>query len=780
MPPNRALPSAPPGRIRNRALAFYMLIALALLGALIVELRGTHHQALEAAEDRTNAVTALVANAVSGSVETTDDLDQGLAVFDDWTEDDWTENDTTRGGLALRIVDFDGQVLTIRPDTDDFDPIPVPLDSLTDQPDIADQFIQGATVVSFRRHSQIDGIDRIWTARVVDDLPLVVVAGESRQAILAPWWRDVWTVAIGWLGFAILGALGLRAHLRIARYRAEAESREARLSALIASVPDGILILDRTGRIEIGHAPDLSPIRTDGAIRGRHFKDIVDPGIAKRIDAAIDALRDTSGPIRFQGNLTDEPGDDGPIISVTVSRTQAGPDADGYVLLIQDVTAIRSNERQIERLAFYDTLTALPNRRLFLDRLRQTIKDTRRAQTAGAVLFIDLDNFKTLNDTLGHDVGDLLLQQVAERLQTVVRSTDTVARLGGDEFTVLLTNLDARPQQAAARARDVAQKAAAAVGRPYDLDGHIHHCTSSIGVATFVDDGADAQDVIKQADMAMYKAKASGRDTVCLFEGRMQEQLSRRAALEDDLHTAIGNGEIELLYQAQIDTHGTIGAEALVRWRHPTEGPLAPAEFIPIAEETGQILTLGAWILDRAAAQLAAWARSSATAELDLSVNISARQFHQDDFDWQVLDAIAKHGIDGSKLILELTEGLLLKNTDTAATHMMTLKRHGVRFAIDDFGTGHSSLATLKQLPLDILKIDRSFVADLPDDPDAVVIVRSIIDLARNLGYTVIAEGVETPAQHDLLVALGCTIQQGFIFGEPMAAKGINELMNAA
>lgn len=767
-----------PGSARHRALAFYLLVILGLLGAVALELRGTYSHAIDAAKDRTNAVTALVANAISESLRTTDDLGQGLAVFDDWIE-----NDTTGTGLALRIVDFDGQLLTLRPDTPASETTPVPIDRIIDQPALVDQFIQGTTVVSFRLRSQIDGIDRIWTARVVGDLPLVVVAGESWRAVLAPWWRDAGAFAIGWLGFAMLGALGLRGYLRIARYRADAESREARLSALMACVPDAILILDRTGRIEISHAPNGSPIPAGQAIQGRHFAEIVDTGIAARIEAAIDTLRDTAGPMRFQGEWTGAPGDDAMIVSVTVSRTDAAGSAEaaGFVCLIQDMTAIRSNERQIERLAFYDPLTALPNRRLFLDRLRQSIKDTRRAQTAGVVLFVDLDNFKTLNDTMGHDVGDLLLRQVAERLQAVVRTTDTVARLGGDEFTVLLTNLAPHPTQAAVRGRDIALKAAAAIGRPYDLQGHSHHCTSSIGVATFIDDGTDAQDVIKQADIAMYKAKASGRDTVCLFEARMQTQLSRRAALEADLHAAVGNGEMDMLYQAQTDTTGaTIGAEALVRWHHPTEGDLAPAEFIPIAEETGQILTLGTWILDQAAAQLAAWARSPATAGLDLSVNISSRQFYQSDFANRVRDVIEKHSIDGSKLILEVTEGLLLKNAANAATQMATLRRHGIRFSIDDFGTGHSSLATLKQLPLDIFKIDRSFVADLPDDPDAVVIVRSIIDLARNLGYAVIAEGVETAAQRDLLIDLGCTIQQGFLFGKPGAADAINRLVDAA
>ncbi|ABM57111.1 putative bifunctional diguanylate cyclase/phosphodiesterase [Verminephrobacter eiseniae] len=446
----------------------------------------------------------------------------------------------------------------------------------------------------------------------------------------------------------------------------------------------------------------------------------------------------------------------------------------GYRGVGRDITGRKQAEGQIERLAFYDALTGLPNRRLLLDRLQHATVAVTRSNTQGALLFIDLDNFKSLNDTLGHDAGDHLLQQAAQRLKACVREVDTVARFGGDEFVVLLAGLSAAAAQASAEAAQVAKHIAASLGQPYALGGAVHHSTPSIGIALFGPQACRVDELLKQADLAMYQAKAAGRNTQRFFDPEMQAAASHRSALEADLRRGLQQRELVLHYQPMVDGQGRLqGAEALVRWNHPQRGLMPPAEFTPLAEQTGLILPLGQWVLETACAQLVAWSRSALTRAFSLSVNVSVRQFRQADFVQQLLATLEASGANPERLTIELTESLLLNDVQDIIARMQQLRCHGLGFALDDFGTGYSSLSQLKRLPLDQIKIDRSFVRDLPADAGDGAIVRSILALAQSLGLAVVAEGVETRAQLEFLQHHGCQTFQGYHFGRPMPPEAL-------
>jgi diguanylate cyclase (GGDEF)-like protein/PAS domain S-box-containing protein len=438
-----------------------------------------------------------------------------------------------------------------------------------------------------------------------------------------------------------------------------------------------------------------------------------------------------------------------------------------------DISRRKQDERAILNLAFFDPLTRLPNRRLLLDRLRHALATVKRDGHSGALLFLDLDNFKTLNDTLGHDKGDQLLQQVAARLTAQVpRASDTVARHGGDEFVILLEDLSSKPEEAAAQAELVAEKVLAAFEQPFQLDGYQHHTTPSIGVAQFDRGLSDVDELLKRADLAMYQAKAAGRNTVRFFDVHMQTVINSRVQLEAELRRGLQYKEFVLYYQRQTDNQGqTIGAEALLRWERPGRQAVSPSVFIPLAEETGLILQLGQWVLESACMQLVAWSRHPETAGLTLAVNVSARQFRQPAFVGQVLDVVGRTGADPTRLKLELTESLLVANVEHTIDHMRALKAKGIGFALDDFGTGYSSLAYLKRLPLDQLKIDQSFVRDVLSDPNDAAIARTILGLGQTLGLDVIAEGVENQSQRDFLADHGCRAFQGYLFGRPVMAE---------
>jgi diguanylate cyclase (GGDEF)-like protein/PAS domain S-box-containing protein len=444
---------------------------------------------------------------------------------------------------------------------------------------------------------------------------------------------------------------------------------------------------------------------------------------------------------------------------------------------IQDITERKAAADKIEHLAFYDPLTDLPNRRLLLDRLQQALASSTRHGRYGALMLLDMDDFKTLNDTLGHDVGDKFLVEVAVRLQACVREGDTVARHGGDEFVVILEDLN-EDALAAMQAESVAVKILRAVSQPYQLQLTIaegvqntrsYHCTSSIGITLFRDGSISVDELMKRADTAMYQAKASGRNLLRFFDPEMQAVVTARAALDNDLRVAVRENQFLLYYQPQVDAVGHMtGAEALVRWQHPVRGMVSPAEFIPLAEATGLILPIGHWVLETACAQLVVWATSAHMSHLTLAVNVSARQFRHPDFVDKVSAIIKSTGVNPKKLKLELTESLLLDDVEDIIVKMSALKARGVGFSLDDFGTGYSSLSYLKRLPLDQLKIDQSFVRDILTDTNDATIARTIVALAQSMGLAVIAEGVETEAQREFLAANGCTAYQGYLFGRPM------------
>ncbi len=450
----------------------------------------------------------------------------------------------------------------------------------------------------------------------------------------------------------------------------------------------------------------------------------------------------------------------------------------GGIAIVQDVTERKVAEDQIKNLAFYDPLTNLPNRRLLLDRLHHALASSARSGKEGALLFIDLDNFKALNDTLGHDMGDMLLRQVARRLTSCVREDDTVARLGGDEFVVMLEDLGEHDLESASQTEAVGEKILAALGQPYQLVAHDYRCTPSIGATLFSGHRLAKEELLKQADIAMYQAKKAGRNTVRFFDQQMQDAVTARVVLEGELRKALEKQQFHLHYQIQVDkSHRPLGAEALLRWMHPEYGLVSPDRFIRVAEETGLILPIGQWVMETACAQLKAWQQDALTRNLALAVNVSAKQFHQVDFAAQVQATVQRHVVNPVLLKLELTESMLLENVEDAIRTMNSLKDFGVQFSLDDFGTGYSSLQYLSRLPLDQIKIDSSFVRDIASDTSDREIVGTIIAMAQNLFLDVIAEGVETEMQRQFLLGNGCVHFQGYLFGRPVPIEEFEAIL---
>ena len=441
-----------------------------------------------------------------------------------------------------------------------------------------------------------------------------------------------------------------------------------------------------------------------------------------------------------------------------------------YIGTHYDLTERKKAEERINALAFYDQLTDLPNRILLIEHLNRSMAASLRNGNHSALLFIDLDNFKTLNDTQGHEMGDLLLKQVASRLKQCVRGEDTVARQGGDEFVVLLSDLGTIEQEAASATESIAEKILEALNQTYQI-GHLsHHSTASIGVTLFRGNQSSVDDLMKQADLAMYRAKEAGRNIVRFFDPAMEAIVKVRAELEDDLRQAIDEKQFLLHYQPQVVGDGRVtGAEVLVRWLHPQRGMVSPADFIPLAEDTDLILPLGQWVLETACRKLAQWSSQPETATLSIAVNVSAKQFRQHNFVDQVLATVKQTGADPHRLKLELTESLLVDNIEEIIEKMHRLKAKGIGFSLDDFGTGYSSLSYLKRLPLDQLKIDQSFVRDVLSDPNDAAIAKTIVTLGQSLGLAVNAEGVETQTQRDFLANAGCYAYQGYFFSKPLA-----------
>jgi diguanylate cyclase (GGDEF)-like protein/PAS domain S-box-containing protein len=464
-------------------------------------------------------------------------------------------------------------------------------------------------------------------------------------------------------------------------------------------------------------------------------------------------------------------------LTITVVKDSNGA-VTNHVATLTDITMNKAAAEEIKHLAFYDSLTGLPNRRLMVDRLNQALVFSARTGRDGAILFLDLDHFKTLNDSLGHDVGDLLLQQVAQRLTACVREGDTVARLGGDEYVVLLEDLSDDVLEAATQVETIGEKILASLNIPYELGQHEYHSTPSIGVALFSNHIQSQEELLKHADIAMYQAKKAGRNTIRFFDPKMQDVINTRVDLERELRKALEKHQLHLYYQIQVDVSGrAMGAEALIRWLHPEHGLVSPFHFIPLAEDTGLILPIGQWVLETACIQLKAWEKEEFTRHLTLSINVSAKQFRQADFVKQVHDAVQRFMINPMRLKLELTESMLLDNIEDTVDTMNQLKEIGIRFSLDDFGTGYSSLQYLKRLPLYQLKIDQSFVRDIVIDSSDQAIVRTIIAMAHTLNLNVIAEGVETEEQQGLLLNSGCTHYQGYFFGRPVPIEQFEVLL---
>ncbi len=447
---------------------------------------------------------------------------------------------------------------------------------------------------------------------------------------------------------------------------------------------------------------------------------------------------------------------------------------DQYVAIRADITSRKEAEAEAQRMALHDALTGLPNRRLMNDRLIKTIQSKERYPGFGAVLLMDLDHFKEVNDTLGHALGDELLRKIAQRLTDCVRKVDTVARLGGDEFVIILDKVGFDSASAIANTKQIGEKIRNALAEPYQLGTHQLNVTPSLGVVLFEDFDDDSEELIKQADIALYSAKESGRNQLCFFEAALQEETNQRAMILQDLRKVLERDELVLFYQPVVNTEQDIlGFEALVRWFHPVQGVVSPVSFIPLAEQSGLIIPIGVWILETACAQLAQWNMRPERAHWTMAVNVSARQFNQPGFAEQVQKVLQRTGARADRLRLELTESMLHDNIESTIVKMETLRQLGIRFSLDDFGTGYSSLSYLKMLPLDQLKIDKSFVDDIFDDPSHAAIARTIMALAKSLDLNVVAEGVETQQQLDWLLANGCKAFQGYFFSHPLP---INEV----
>jgi diguanylate cyclase (GGDEF)-like protein/PAS domain S-box-containing protein len=554
---------------------------------------------------------------------------------------------------------------------------------------------------------------------------------------------------------------------------------QIRIAATAFEAQEGIVILDadqRILRVNCAFVEMTGHLAED--VIGKTPQQIArDPRASELFsDIAERVARDGSwrGEMRAQRSS----GDSFPAWTTVATVHGAYGETTHYVVTMTDITERKRAEKEIVNLAYYDRLTGLPNRRLLRDRLEQALAGSARSGRHGALLFIDLDNFKLINETSGHEVGDQLLVEVARRLEACLGAAGGAARVGGDEFVALVEDLSENPHEAAALAKKTGETILAALNSPYALPGGVRHSSPSIGVAMFSGGGDTCEELLKQADIAMYEAKAAGRNTLRFFDPDMQATLAVRAEAEAALRIAIRERHLVLHYQPQVDCDGEwIGAEALVRWARPERGLVAPGEFIPLAEETGLILPIGRWVLETACERLKAWSDDRRSRDLRLSVNVSARQFSQPDFVEQVAETLRATGAPAERLVLELTESVVLDDVAGAADKMNALKELGVSFAVDDFGTGYSSLAYLTRLPLDQIKIDRSFVRNLPGSANDAAVAHTIITLAESLGLAVIAEGVETEAQRRFLERHGCPSFQGFLFGAPMDIAQFERLL---
>ena len=643
--------------------------------------------------------------------------------------------------------------------------------------ELTDIIASGVEAQSFYSARTADGVNRINAYRKLSVMPAFVVVGRGEDDYLVQWLDDVQKGTA--LAMLFLAVTSLAAWLLWRLIEAN-ERANRRSQILLQNASDGIHITDLEGTVIEASDAFCRMLGHDRAdVIGMNVAQWEAGMSAEEARGIIDRVHRSGDVFTFE---TMHRRSDGETFPVEVTSFPLQLD-DKPVLFhsARDITLRKSSEEAVRKLAFFDPLTGLPNRRLLMERLEHALANCARLGEHGALLFVDLDNFKTVNDTAGHDQGDLLLQAVAAILGRCVRHDDTVARLGGDEFVVMLDGLGRYSMVAAGHAETVATKILHALHKTFELGGSEHRVSASIGITLFGDHpGERIEEPLKRADLAMYEAKLAGRNTLRFFDPVMQARVSTRAELESALWVGLEKEQFLLQYQPQVLADGRItGAEALLRWRHPERGMVSPAEFIPLAEENGFILPLGRWVLESACAQLAHWAHDARMAHLSVAVTVSARQFRQDAFVAEVIEILERSGANPARLKIELTENSLVTDIEGVIAKMAALKARGVGFLLDDFGTGYSSLAYLKRLPLDQIKIDQGFVRDILVDPNDAAIAKMVIVLADSLGLAVIAEGVETEAQRLFLEQQGCVAYQGYLFSRPLAVPDLESLVDA-
>ena len=628
---------------------------------------------------------------------------------------------------------------------------------------------------SIRVQSPVDGEDRLASARTLSQFPLSVLATVKVSTALADW-RAQTRLLVAAAGLSAL-VIALTLFLIVRKLSAQHQNAEQRLElekerldTAVNNMSQGLLLYDENARIVLFNQRylDMYGLSPDVVKPGLHFCDLI--AYRKRIgsfkgdaDAFCERTLRNVAAKKATHNIIETP--DGREIEIGNQPLKSG----GWVATQEDITERRRAERQIAHLAHYDALTDLPNRVLFREQLERELERIKRSGGQFAMLYIDIDEFKSVNDSLGHPVGDELLKAVAGRLRHCVRDTDFVARLGGDEFAVVQTGIGGPSD-----AMDLVKRIYDTIREPYQCLGHHVTSDASIGIAMAPHDGTDLDQLLKSADLAMYGAKADGRRTYRFFEAEMDAKVKARRTLELDMRQAIVDGGFEIHYQPVVNLRNNevVGCEALLRWRHPERGMISPADFIPIAEETGLICEIGDWVLATACAEAMNWPPN-----IRLAVNVSPVQFRSHAFSLKVASVLATTGLSASRLELEITEAVLIRDDDAALNLLQHLRNIGVRIALDDFGTGYSSLSYLRRFPFDKIKIDRCFVDGITDGDGASAIVQAVINIANAQNMTTTAEGIETEPQREMLRDLGCTEMQGFLFSRPLPVEQIRTLL---